>query len=328
MRIYIAGYLGATGAQTDNAQVSAMAKPDHVLESFYYLTSKGVKEIEDNNQRIFLDSGAFTMFTKGVNVDLKQYADFIQKYDRLIEIASSLDAIGRGEEYAQKSYDNFKTLLSYGAKVQPVHHARDPDHWLQRYIDEGHDYIFLGGMVAESSVFLREWLDHIWEKFLTNPDGTPKVKIHGFGLTTLDLMLRYPWYSVDSTSWVLKSRYGMIFLDLDEGIDNIYTGISFSNKSMRKFDDGGWHYSQLKRAEQLRIDARLIELDEIRKRAANYDPETEKWLEERTGVPQGYNAAAFAEMYGWRDHFNIRFFDRIQQYGPKKFIREQMGLFA
>lgn len=326
MRIYAAGFIGATGTRSIDGQISKMAGPDWLLESFYYLTGKGVKEIEEAKQTIFLDSGAFTMFTKGVSIDLKQYAEFIQRYKHLIHVASSLDAIGRGKE--QESYDNFVSLRKFGADVCPVHHARDHDDWLKRYLDEGHEYIFLGGMVAESTVYLRDWLDHVWERYLTNPDGTPRVKVHGFGLTTLELMLKYPWFSVDSTSWVLKSRYGMIFLDLTEGTDDIYTGISFSNRSMAKYKDEGWHYSTLKPAERERIDARLAVLDAQRKLASNYDPDTEKWVEERTGIPQGYNATAFAEMYGWRDHFNINFFNRMQKYGKRTFIREQMGLFA
>jgi hypothetical protein len=39
---------------------------------------------------------------------------------------------------------------------------------------------------------LRTWLDRVFSKFLTNPDSTPKVLVHGFGLSSPDLMFRYP----------------------------------------------------------------------------------------------------------------------------------------
>lgn len=322
MRIYAAGFFGASGVRSINANISKMSGPDWVLESYYYLTGKGVEEIREAGGSIFLDSGAFTMFTKGVEIDLKDYAQFIKENSDIFHVASSIDVIGRGKE--QESYDNFRRLLDYGAKVQPVHHARDKDDWLGRYLDEGHDYIFLGGMVAESTNYLRDWLDHVWEKYLTNPDGTAKVKVHGFGLTTLDLMFRYPWYSVDSTSWVMTSRYGSTYLDLPQRTFKV----DFSSQSNKRFDDGGWHYVTLKPTEKKVVDDRLAELEELRKRAANYNPEVEQWLEDRTGIKQGYYPEALGELYGWRDHFNINFFNRMQHKGTDRFIRPQMGLFA
>ena len=56
--------------------------------------------------------------------------------------------------------------------VLPVHHVRDNNNWLQRYIEEGYDYICLGGMVPETPQYLKEWLDHVWHNYLTNADGT------------------------------------------------------------------------------------------------------------------------------------------------------------
>ena len=50
----------------------------------------------------------------------------------------------------------------------PVHHVRDKDYWLQRYLDEGYQHICLGGMVGESTATLRRWLDHVWHRYLTD----------------------------------------------------------------------------------------------------------------------------------------------------------------
>ena len=59
-------------------------------------------------------------------------------------------------------------------EVLPVHHVRDHDYWLRRYLDEGYQHICLGGMVGESTPTLRKWLDHVWDKYLTNSDDTPR----------------------------------------------------------------------------------------------------------------------------------------------------------
>lgn len=318
MRVYAAGFYGASGVRSTNATISKASRPDWVLESYYYLSQKGADDIRNEKGTIFLDSGAFSMFTKGVAVDLKEYANFRIENQDIIHVASSLDVIGLNKE--QASYDNFKVIEGYGAKVQPVHHARDHDDWLPRYIDEGYDYIFLGGMVPESTQYLREWLDHVWEKYLINPDGTAKVRVHGFGLTTLDLMMRYPWYSVDSTSWVMTSRYGSVYIDMPERTFKL----DFSNQSNKQFQDNSWHWLTLKPPEKKMVLRRLEELEALRVK----DLDNEKWLEKETGIKQGYYPDALMQFYGWRDHFNVNYFNRIQHHAPTKFIREQPGLFT
>ena len=50
-------------------------------------------------------------------------------------------------------------------------------------------------MVPVSTKDLLPWLDRIFSTYICDDKGFPKVKTHGFGLTT-SLMIRYPWYSV------------------------------------------------------------------------------------------------------------------------------------
>lgn len=319
LRIYMAGYYSAHGTRTTNALISKEASPRFVLESYHYTDTKKAQLIRNDKRRIFLDSGAFSMFMQGVKVDLQAYATFILENQDVIEYASNLDVIGKGNEEA--SYKNQKTLEGMGVKVFPVHHARDKDEWLQKYLDEGYEYIFLGGMVPESTPYLTEWLDHVWDKYLTNSDGTAKVKVHGFGLTTIQLMLRYPWFSLDSTRWVMASRFGMGLMELPPS-NKTYI-IDFSDQSPRQADDTSWHYNVLKPRERGVIDARLAELETSRPRNA----EVEAYVFEQTGIPQGYNPEALAKMYGWRDHFNINYFNRLSNRGTRTFFREQGGFF-
>lgn len=321
MRVYIAGYYSAHGLRTLNGQIVSMAKPEFCLESYFYIGRPG--EIEkvrkDKDRKLFLDSGAFSMFTQGIEISFEKYAQFIKDNQDIIEVASNLDAIGVGRE--QENYANHMKLKELGAPIQPVHHARDQSDWLQRYLDEGYDYIFLGGMVPENTVYLRNWLDHVWEKYLCNPDGTARVKVHGFGLTVHELMLRYPWYSVDSTSWVLASRYGKIFMDFADGR---FIPVDFSSQSSMQYKDNSTHYLNLRPSEKKVVEARLEEIEAEREK----DLETESWLEEKTGIKQGYNPEALAHFYGWRDHWNINHFRRMQSRSPTHFLREQPGLFA
>jgi hypothetical protein len=330
MRIYLAGVYkgGRACAFSKSASIHLRVSRDYnypwVLESFFYVDAQMVRAIRRCEQNIFLDSGAYSMFTQGVKIDPRKYARFISYNLDLIHIASNLDAIGEGHE--QESYDRQKLLESYLGEhkhlVKPVHHVRDQDHWLQRYLDDGYDYIFLGGMVPESTPKLTKWLDHIWHCYLTNPDGSPKIKVHGFGLTTETLMFRYPWYSVDSTSWLMSSRYGSMFMDFPQPDGSIrIQKIDFSALSKKQYDIDSWHFDSLPPDEQEVVRARLEQLEAERER----DPELEARFRQIVGCKMGYNPEALAKSYGMRDLGNMEYFRRASVGHPIPACLQQRG---
>lgn len=330
MRIYMAAFYQTRKAQafiggTAYARAAMIADPEYNLESFHYVQDMPIigKMLRHDKHTVFLDSGAFSMFTQNVKVDLKAYAKFVQENQDIIHLASNLDAIGAGQE--QLTYERQKQLEAMGADVKPVFHARDRDVWLQRYLDEGYEYVFLGGMVPESAPYLLEWLDHVWHSYLTNPDGTPRVKVHGFGLTSTSLMFRYPWFSVDSTSWVMKAMFGRIYFDLPkpDGSTKLLE-LEFSTKSSSLKNINSWHYVHLNKRQKDIVHERLEQLEAGRKKY----PEIEAEMERQLGFKQGYNVRSLSESYGWRDHFNINYFKRAQSNAVKTFKRQQETLFT
>ena len=55
--------------------------------------------------------------------------------------------------------------------------------------------------------------DFVFEKICTKEnDFLPTHKVHGFGLASPDLLIDYPWYSADTSSWVQYGRYGIILV--------------------------------------------------------------------------------------------------------------------
>ncbi|GAH15672.1 unnamed protein product [marine sediment metagenome] len=161
-----------------------------------------------NKVEIFLDSGAFSAFTKNVKIDIDEYISFIKQYQEYLAYYAVLDVIGDPD----KTYENQKYMESKGVSPVPCYHYGEDISWLKRYLDEGYEFIALGGMVPISTGDLMSWLDDLFGRYLTDEEGLPKVKIHGFGMTSLSLLLRYPWYSVDSTSWVLTGRFGSVYV--------------------------------------------------------------------------------------------------------------------
>jgi len=255
--------------------------------------SKEVLEAKERTADLFLDSGAFSAFTKKAVISVERYADFVRETRGMWTVCSSLDAIGDAEQ----SYAYFKELRTLGADVCPVFHAREDYHWLVRYLDEGHPYIFLGGMVPESSPWLLQWLDHIWDKYLTNNDGTPRVKVHGFGLTNQKLMMRYPWYSVDSSSWLMTGIYGGCVFPYKQGLIKV----DFSSQSPSRQKFSAPHYTVLPKEMREVVDGWLTEL--------------------------GVTAEQCTSHYWYRDAVNAASYQNLEQFGVNQFKKPVLELF-
>jgi hypothetical protein len=299
MKVYLAGEREAIEKSTGEPALWSRFVQRRLFSYYYHGCTTGNKPSSDllasarRSLDLFLDSGAFTAFTQKVDIPLERYARFIQDTG-FWTVCSNLDDTSKNEK---KSYENQKALESLGAKVQPVFHTREDTRWLVKYLDEGYDYIFLGGMVPETTGWLMNWLDDLWDKFLINPDGTARVKVHGFGLTDQSLMFRYPWYSVDSTSWLMTGVFGACLFLTPSGARKVV--FSSSSPQAKKID--GWHYETLPSVLKRQVD---------------------RWLE-----PFGVTAAQCAEHYSYRDAVNAAVFQSMETLGTHRFHKTQGGLF-
>lgn len=234
MRLYIAAaiYNGMHLGGTVDGRLSPVQRQHRkevkwLLESYhYYNTQKLTDFTRQGGERVFLDSGAFSAYTQGVTIDLVEYCNFIKQNADIIDVASVLDAVGD----PLQTYQNQQAMEAQGVKALPCFHYGEDERYLQHYV-ENYEYITLGGMVPISTPNLLLWLDRIWEKYLCDGNGRPRLKVHGFGLTTIKLMKRYPWFSVDSSSWVQISSVGSI-LHPEHGV------ICMSHTSPNRKQDG------------------------------------------------------------------------------------------
>ena len=154
---------------------------------------------------VFLDSGAFSAFTRKTEIHIDEYIDYVKENLEYIDYYANLDVIGDQPQ----TYKNWVYMRKKGLDPMPVFHAgrnRNPKH-LQHYLEEA-EYIALGAIAKMNTAERIRNLDNVWYS-LTNNEGLPLVKVHGFGLTSFPLMERYPWFSVDSMAWVLQGgSYG------------------------------------------------------------------------------------------------------------------------
>lgn len=185
----------------------------HILESYHYVSSqKFVDTMRQQKAKVFLDSGAFSAFHLGVNINIDDYCNYIKRNIDILRIddnavmASVLDGIGD----PLKTYQNQMYMESQGAKPLPCFHFGEDPRYLDLYV-ANYEYITIGGLVGRSAKDAEVWLDRIWDKHMLDHTGRAKLKVHAFGMTSPVLMKRYPWHSVDSSSWIQAGAFGSIF---------------------------------------------------------------------------------------------------------------------
>jgi hypothetical protein len=169
---------------------------------------------------LYFDSGAFSAWQRGRTIDLHRYMNFLHQYPDAAG-AVNLDVIpgqpGKPrtrrdvEHAAEQSWANYITMREDGLDPMPVYHYGERRYWLEKMIGEGATYIGFGGAAALSDKDRRPWLDELFG-YLCGSNGYPTVKVHGFGITTIDLIHRYPWFSTDSFSWMFPSAYGFAIM--------------------------------------------------------------------------------------------------------------------
>jgi len=156
---------------------------------------------------LLLDSGAYSAYTQNDEINIDGYIEFIKEHKHLLYAYINLDILGDGEG----SYQNYKYMKSKGLNPIPVYHAETDIKYLKLYL-KATDYISIGAIANMTTTRRLANLDHIWSNYLIDSNRMPLAKFHALGITSLPLMFRYPWYSVDSTSWVAFSRYGTILI--------------------------------------------------------------------------------------------------------------------
>lgn len=179
-------------------EASIALEPKRMLMSYHYFKNKKemiVGKLKDGCD-IFLDSGAFSAMTLGKEINIDEYCKFI--LETKIQTYSVLDVIGD----AQGTYQNLLFMQSeYGLSPIPVFHMGGREEELKRLLK--YDYIALGGLVKAANI--KPHVKKCWEIILRSDKN---IKIHGFGLTNINMMKSYPWYSVDSSSYTGCRRFG------------------------------------------------------------------------------------------------------------------------
>lgn len=205
MKVHIAGICCS---QSETWYLNQGLFPKFILESFFYLDEWLFSIPTYSVENFMLDSGAFTFMNqkKQSAVDWDGYVErYAEKIvERGIKYFFELDIDGIvGLTEVERLREKLERLT--GRKSIPVFHkSRGQQYWLD--MCAAYDYVAIGGIVTKE-IKVRE------HKFLTwflQTAREAKTKVHGLGFTNFVGMTKYPFYSVDSTSWV-GSKWGILY---------------------------------------------------------------------------------------------------------------------
>jgi hypothetical protein len=204
--------------------------------------------------KIMLDSGAYGAWKRGTHLDLNDYIAFIKQYEPLLNSYINLDLIKDGgqpdelEQAAAKSYANLQIMKDAGLSPIPVFHQGESFKWLERMLLDGENYIALAahkqlghrtGCIDQQD--LVQWLDDCFT-IVSDGNGRPSVRVHGLALTATSIVQRFPWTTVDSTTWLQQGGFGQITIPrYTNGKPNfalppILIGITERSSRMKHFD--------------------------------------------------------------------------------------------
>lgn len=192
-----------------------------ILQSFSYVkgtTSKNklsrfLRYLEKVNVEIdlldiLMDSGAFSTYTKGIKIDLDLYIDFCHTWKRYLFGYVALDVI----KEPKATIANFKEMRRQGLTPIPVHTLGNTREDLE-FMFECSDLVMFGGIAgsAMKEEKKRQLLkrNHEWAKGLG--------ETHWLGYRDEGMIQALHPYSVDSTSWVAATKFGMLRAYLGRG---------------------------------------------------------------------------------------------------------------
>jgi hypothetical protein len=193
-----------------------------------------------------------------------------------------------------------------------VFHQGEPWEYLEQYLKDGEEYIGISAFKDVPATVQRKWLDEAFS-VLTNDKGEPIVKVHGFAITNQPFLVRYPFYTCDSTTWSLGPGYGHILVPPLQPRD--MTKFDWSERPIRFVASGVQQMNPGAQTKQTEIlGDKMMEV-------------VVKFLHEEVGITltdarydtNGRRRAFLAYFMGLADHCAVEYFeDRTNRHCPVK----------
>ena len=263
-----------------------------------YINLKKTGEYEG---KLLIDSGAFSVHTKGKTIDLEKYIDFLNNNHEWIDLYIQVDDIpgkwGQPKTAEQLSESPKKTWQNYlymrnkliePDKLLPVFHQEEDFIYLKQMLEytenEKHiPYICISSNKELTAEKRLNWYKRCYE--IIEESNNPNVKVHSLGTQSEKHCSIMPFTSTDATSWILAAangsiytKYGTIYIS-DRGINELNHIVNDSNslKILQEYiESKGFTIDELKSNHNKRVEWNLLYLGEWAKNMNYIGPKSFK----------------------------------------------------
>ena len=217
MRIYLAGI--EILINRVQSVITASPQKIYALSSFFYARSKeAYDELIPYFKDFLLDSGAFTFIqSQNQHQDwdgyLEEYAEYINRLDIKKYFELDIDAVVGYEKVKE-----FRARLEKATNrpcIPVWHKSRGKEEFLR--LCEEYSTVAVGG-IAVKHIRQDEYKYFPW---LISEAHKRGCQLHALGFTNLEMLKRFHFDSVDSTSWTSGGRYGTTYRFNGRGLTTI-----------------------------------------------------------------------------------------------------------
>lgn len=203
MRLAHAPGTAASALLVGNRGVEQVSEEDapSLLVSYAYIDRWYSEQPRARYRDWVLDSGAFTAWRAGYDLSVERYTETCRT---LLERDETLDEVFALDDITswKRTLKNVEYMWREGVEAIPTYHYGEPEDVLRGY---GRDYpkVAVGGMAlmkfnSDKRRYCEQAFARLWPK-----------KVHGFAVMDREMLLSFPWHTVDASTWCLAPRrYG------------------------------------------------------------------------------------------------------------------------
>lgn len=274
--------------------------------------------------KLFIDSGAHSAHTKGIQLDLEEYIGFVNDNVDKLSLYVQVDKIPgmylkpkTAKDFLEApalSWENYLYMHERAkdwTKLIPVFHQGEDLKWLQNMCDyrfEDGSCIPYIGLSPRGDVSLKSKYDFCAECFsVIHRSTNPNVKTHAFGATSLSMLETLPFTSADSTTWVLVSAFGQVWIptgitghSIDDTV-GVKLGVSVENIKHQTATQTYWEQSP-----------------EIKKKLDDYFESIGTNIEKLSVSHSERSLASAKFCQNWAKNYKYRGLSTFENYGVKR----------
>lgn len=336
MNLHFAGFETAYVHQAILA--GYFGKPVNALESFWVFKKgdtnswskihRRYEELKSKRlvDKLIVDSGAHSIIAAytgakqtshlikeigSIETFMERYLQFVTMFQDVVDYFFEVDTSPFTFSYEEQLRwrDKFYRVVKNRKQFMPVFHLRyekDIDKCFKFHLNE---YPYIGlGVDGSMTVFNHQRFEKYFDIIKDYP-----TQVHGLGITSLLRMKTFPWYSVDSTSYIqmAKTRTLMLFNKKTCAVDIIPLGFRGDKGTYRTISD-------YIRAE---VDKEVLKLKEKYKLGTNCDLNALGAVSEHAAsdINHGYapalallNMATYMEIVDWINEHGHDFQEKKQ----------------